>query len=105
MRERSPGSLKEDSIKRAVVLKEYPEALGDSKDRVAMRDVFDNFAVNMLCELHRSLCSTGGTDLAAFAREGDQERVFAAITVYPSGAVSEDSTVKVLCEGFSDLIP
>jgi hypothetical protein len=38
-------------------------------------------------------------------REGDQERVFAAITVYSSGAVSDDSTVKVLCEGFSDLIP
>ena len=31
--------------------------------------------------------------------------MLAAITVYSSGTMSEDSTVKVLCEGFSDLIP
>ena len=93
MRERSPGSLKEDSIKRAVVLKEYPEALGDSKDRVAMRDVFDNFAVEVFCKLHRSLRSTGGTDPTAFARECDKQGVLTAITVYPGSTVSEDAAV------------
>jgi hypothetical protein len=72
---------------------------------MAMGYVLNYFAVNMFCELHRSLCSTGGTDPTALARERDKERVLAAITVYPSGAVSEDSAVKVLCEGFSDLIP
>ena len=47
-RERTPGSPKEDGVERAVVLKEYPKALWDSKDRMAMGDVFDNFAVDVL---------------------------------------------------------
>ena len=58
---------------------------------MAMRDVFDNFAIDMLSKLHRSLGSTGGTYPSAFARERDEERVLAAITVYPGGIVSEDS--------------
>jgi hypothetical protein len=55
---------------------------------MAMRDVFDNFAVDMFCELHRSFCSTGGTDPTAFARECDKERVLASVTVYPGGTMS-----------------
>jgi hypothetical protein len=40
---------------------------------MAMGDVFDNFAVDMLSKLYCSLGSTGGTDPAAFARERDEE--------------------------------
>ena len=93
MRERPPGSLKEDSIKLAVVLKEHPKAFWDSKDRMAMRDVFDNFAIDMLSKLDCSLCSAGWTDPTTLARERDKERVLAAIAVYPGGTMSEDAAV------------
>jgi hypothetical protein len=67
----------------AVVLEEYPEAFWDSKDCMAMGDVFDDFAVDMLptsprlrrtsSGLYCSLGSTGGTYRSAFARERDEE--------------------------------
>jgi hypothetical protein len=60
---------------------------------MAMRVVFDNFAVDVFCELYRSLRPAGGAHPSAFAGEGDKERVLAAITVYPCGAVSEDAAV------------
>jgi hypothetical protein len=72
-RERPPGCLKEDRVKRAVILKEAPNAFGDSKDGMAMRDVFDNLAVNMLSELHRSFSPAGGADPTAFARERNKQ--------------------------------
>jgi hypothetical protein len=71
--ERPPSSTEEDGVELAVVLEEYPEAFWDSKDCMAMGDVFDNFAVEMFCELNRSLGSTGGTYPSAFARERDEE--------------------------------
>jgi hypothetical protein len=71
---------------------------------MAMGYVFDNFTVNMLGELYRSLCSTGGAYSAAFAGERDKERVLTAVAVYPSSPVSEDSAVKVLCQGPGDLV-
>jgi hypothetical protein len=40
---------------------------------VAMRDVFDNLAVNMLSELHGALGPAGGADPAAFARERNKQ--------------------------------
>jgi hypothetical protein len=58
-----------------------------------MGDVFDNFAVDVLCELDCSLCPARGTYPSAFAGKRDKERVLAPITVYPSCAVSEDSSV------------
>jgi hypothetical protein len=58
-----------------------------------MRDVFDDFTVNMLCELYCSLCPARGTHPTAFAGEGDKDRVLAAVAVYPSGTVSEDPAV------------
>ena len=60
---------------------------------MAMRDVFDNFAVDMLSKLHRSLGPAGGTDPTAFARECDKQGVRTAITVYPGSTVSEDAAV------------
>jgi hypothetical protein len=69
-----------------------------------MRNVFDDFAVDMLCELHRSLGTTRGTHPAALAGEGDKERVLTAIAVNPSGTVSEDSTVEILFEGLGNFI-
>ena len=72
-RERPPGCLKEDRVKRAVILKEAPNAFGDSKDGMAMRDVFDNLAVHMLSELHGALGPAGGADPAAFARERNKQ--------------------------------
>ena len=92
-RERSPGSPKQGGVERAVVLKEDSQAFWDRKDRMAMGDVFDNFAVDVLCELHRSLCSTGGAYPTAFARECDKQGVLTAITVYPGSTVSEDAAV------------
>jgi hypothetical protein len=80
-----------------------------------MRDVFDNFAVDVFPtsprlrrtsgELHGSLSSAGGAHPAAFAGECDKQRVLTSVAVYPSGTVSEDSAVKVLVEGLSHLIP
>ena len=79
-----------------------------------MGDVFDNFAVDVFPtsprlrrtsgELHRSLRPARGAYPPALAGECDKERVLAAITVYPSGTVSEDSAVKVLVEGLQYLI-
>ena len=43
--------------------------------------------------------------LHGVAGEGDEERVLAPITVYPSGTVSEDTAIKVLVEGLHYLIP
>jgi hypothetical protein len=40
---------------------------------MAMWDVFDDFAVDMLSKLHCSLGSTGGKYPSAFARERDEE--------------------------------
>jgi hypothetical protein len=71
-----------------------------------MRNVFDDFAVDMLptsprlrrtsSELHRSLCTTGGAHPSALAGEGDKERELAAIAIYPSGSMSEDAALEVL---------
>jgi hypothetical protein len=40
---------------------------------MTMRDVFDNLAVNMLSELHRSFSPAGGADPTAFARERNKQ--------------------------------
>ena len=98
------GGTKENGVELSVVLKEDSQAFWDCEDGVAMRDVLDHFVVDMLCELHGSLGSAGGADPAALTRERYQERVLAAVAVYPSGAVSEDSAVKVLVECFQHLV-
>jgi hypothetical protein len=41
---------------------------------------------------------------AHHGREGDQERVLAAIAVYPSGTVGEDAAIEVLLEGLGNLV-
>ena len=58
-----------------------------------MRDVSDNLAVDVLSELHRSLCAAGGAYPATLTGEGDKERVLAAVAVYPGSTVSEDAAV------------
>ena len=65
-----------------------------------MGNVFDDFVVDVLCELDSSLRSTGRADPSALTGEGDKKRVFAVITVYPSSTVSEDAAVKIFVEGF-----
>jgi hypothetical protein len=105
LRECSPSGAKEDGVELAVVPKEDSQAFRDGEDGVAMRDVFDNFAVNVLGELDSSLRSTGRAHPTALAGEGDKERVLASITIHPCGTVSEDSAVKVLVEGLYYLIP
>jgi hypothetical protein len=55
--EGTPSSTEEDCIEFAVVLKEDPQALGDSKDGVAMGDVFNYFTVDVFCELYSALSS------------------------------------------------
>ena len=52
-----PSGTKEDGVELSVVLKEDSQAFRDGEDGVAMRDVFDNFAVDVFCELHGSLSS------------------------------------------------
>ena len=69
-----------------------------------MGNVFDDLTVNVLSKFNRSLRPARGAYSTAFAREGDQERVLAPITVYPSGTVSEDAAVKVLVECFQYLV-
>jgi hypothetical protein len=53
--EGTPSRAEEDGIKFAVVLKEDPQALGDSKDRVAVGDVFNYFTVDVFGELYSAL--------------------------------------------------
>jgi hypothetical protein len=56
--EGTPSSTEEDGIEFAVVLKEDPQALGDSKDRVdcvAMGDILNYFTVDVFCELYSAL--------------------------------------------------
>ena len=67
---------------------------------MSVRNVFDDFAVDVFCELHCSLITARGTHSTALTGEGDKKRVFAAITVYPSSTVSEDAAVKIFVEGF-----
>ena len=55
-------------------LKNPQQAFWDGKDGVAMRHVFDDFAQDMFCELHRPLYTTGGAYPSALAGEGDKER-------------------------------
>ena len=83
LRERSPGGAKEDGVELAVVPKEHPQPFWDSKDGVAMRDVFDNFAVNVFCKLHCSLSTAGGVYPPAFAGKCYKEGVLASITIHP----------------------
>jgi hypothetical protein len=66
---------------------------------MAMRDVVDDFAIDVLSELYRSLCPAGWAHPSALAGEGDEKRVFASIAIHPGGAVSEDSAVKIFVEG------
>ena len=105
LRERPPSGTKEDGVELAVVLKEDSQAFWDGEDGVAMGDVFDNFAVDVFCELYRSLSSARGAYPPELAGECDKERVLASITVYPCGTVSEDSAVKVFVEGLQHLVP
>ena len=72
---------------------------------VAMRYVFDDLTVNVLCEFYRSLCSARGAHPTAFAGECDKERVLTPITVYPCSTVSEESAIEVLVECLYHLIP
>ena len=65
-----------------------------------MGDVIYDFAVYVFCELYRSFRPAGWADPSALTGEGDKERVFASITVYPSSTVSEDAAVKIFVEGF-----
>jgi hypothetical protein len=51
------SGTEEDSIEFAIVLKEHPQAFGDSKDCVTMGHVLNYFAIEMLCELHCPLGS------------------------------------------------
>ena len=60
---------------------------------MAMGNVFDDFAIDVLGKLYRSLGSTRGAYPTTLARERDKERVLASITVYPRGTVSEDPAV------------
>jgi hypothetical protein len=60
LRERPPSGTKEYGIELSVVLKEDSQSFRDGEDGVAMGDVFDNFAVDVFCELHGSLSSAGG---------------------------------------------
>ena len=53
--EGTPSSAEEDGIEFSVVLKEDPQALGDSKDRVAMGDVLNYLTVDVFCELYSAL--------------------------------------------------
>ena len=73
LRERSPSGTKEYGVELAVVLKEDSQAFWDGEDGVAMGNVIDNFAVNMLGKLHRSLSSARGAYPPAFARKRDKE--------------------------------
>ena len=70
-----------------------------------MGDVFDNFAVDVFCELYRSLSSARGAYPSAFTGERDKQRVFASITIHPSSSVSEDTAIKVFVEGLQHLVP
>ena len=67
---------------------------------MAMGCVFDDFTVNVFCELYRSLGAARGTYTSAFTGERDKKRVLAFITIYSCGTVSEDAAVKVFVEGF-----
>jgi hypothetical protein len=58
-----------------------------------MGDVFKNFTVDVLSELHRSLSATRRAYPSTLAGEGDKERVLAAIAVNSSSAMGEDSAV------------
>jgi hypothetical protein len=69
-----------------------------------MRNVFDDFAVNVLAEFHRSFCPAGGAHPSALAGEGYEERVFTSVAVYPGGSVSEDVAVQLLVKGLHDLV-
>ena len=70
-----------------------------------MGNVFDDFAIDVLGKLYRSLGTAGGTYPPTFAGEGDKERVLAAVAIYSSGTVSEHTAVKVLVKGLYYLIP
>ena len=52
-----PSSTKEDGVELSVVPEEDSQSFRDGEDGVAMGDVFDNFAVDVFCELHGSLSS------------------------------------------------
>jgi hypothetical protein len=93
LRERSPSRPKEDGVELAVVLKEDPYTFWDGEDGVAVWDIFDNFAIDVLGELHCSLGAARGAYTTALAGEGDEERVFAAVAVTPRGAISKATAV------------
>jgi hypothetical protein len=63
-------------------------------------EVFDNFAVDVLCELHGALDAAGGAHPAALAGERYKERVLALLAEHPRGTMSKDAAIEVLIEGF-----
>ena len=70
-----------------------------------MGDVLYDLAVDVLCELYRSLRSAGWAYAATFAGECDKEGVFAPVAIHPRSTVSENSAIEVFVEGLHDLIP
>jgi hypothetical protein len=70
-----------------------------------MGDTLDDFAVDVLCELHCSLSATRRAHPSALAGESDKKGVLAPIAIHAGSSVSEDAAVKVLIVGLHDLIP
>ena len=69
-----------------------------------MGEVFDNFAVDVLRELHGALDATGGAHPAALAGERDKEKVLSSLAEHPRGTMSKDAPIDDLIEGFYNLI-
>jgi hypothetical protein len=70
-----------------------------------MGDVINNFAVDMLSELYRSLRPAGWAYPTTLGRERNEEGVLASIAIHPSGTVSEDAAVEIFVEGIQHLVP
>jgi hypothetical protein len=87
------SSTKEDCIELAVAINEQPCAFWDGEDGVAMGDVFDELAVNVLGEFYRPFRAARRARPTALTGECYEGRVLTAAAVYPGGAVSKDTAV------------
>ena len=90
-----PSTTTQFRKERTVVEEIASKDLGDTEDKVAMGDLFQNLSAHPFAKLNHSLLVAGGTEVSALARKCQKIFMAALCTSDPSKAVSQNATVQI----------
>jgi hypothetical protein len=82
-----PSTTTQIGEQRTVVEEIASKDLGDTEDKVAMGDLFQNLSAHPFAKLNHSLLVAGRAEVSAFAGEGQKIFMAALSTSYPGKAV------------------